>query len=83
MIDRTRLADLRATEEQRFIDLHPRSAELAEQARGPLLAGVPMPWMTRWPGAFPVFVASRVRARGWSTSTGSSTSTSASATPAR
>src|ERR1700750_1915304 len=55
MIDRQRLADLRAAEDQRFLDLHPRSAELAAQARGPLLAGVPMPWMTRWPGAFPLF----------------------------
>lgn len=58
MIDRTRLADLRAAEEERFADLHPRSAELAAAARGPLLAGVPMPWMTRWPGRFPVFVDS-------------------------
>ncbi len=81
MIDRQRLADLRAAEDQLFLDLHPRSAELAAQARGPLLAGVPMPWMTRWPGAFPVFAASAT-GRGWSTSTGSSTSTSASATPA-
>ncbi|MEI2714427.1 MAG: hypothetical protein V9G04_14315 [Nocardioides sp.] len=55
-IDRQRLADLRAAEEQRFIDTHPRSAELAEEARGSLLAGVPMPWMTRWPGSFPLFV---------------------------
>ena len=63
MIDRRRLADLRVTEEQRFLDLHPRSAELAAQARGPLLAGVPMPWMTRWPGAFPLFCASASGAR--------------------
>ncbi len=63
MIDRQRLADLRATEEQRFLDLHPRSAELATQAGGSLLAGVPMPWMTRWPGAFPVFCASASGAR--------------------
>jgi glutamate-1-semialdehyde 2,1-aminomutase len=56
VIDRARLEDLRAQEEQAFVDLHPRSAALAERARGPLLAGVPMPWMTRWPGAFPVFV---------------------------
>jgi glutamate-1-semialdehyde 2,1-aminomutase len=55
MIDRQRLAQLRSTEERRFIELHPRSAELAEQAKGSLLAGVPMPWMTRWPGAFPLF----------------------------
>ncbi|MET0838310.1 MAG: transaminase [Marmoricola sp.] len=63
MIDRQRLADLRAAEEKRFTDLHPRSAELAAAARGPLLAGVPMPWMTRWPGAFPVFFASATGAR--------------------
>ena len=56
MIDRARLEALRAQEEQAFVDLHPRSAALAERARGSLLAGVPMPWMTRWPGAFPVFV---------------------------
>jgi glutamate-1-semialdehyde 2,1-aminomutase len=56
VIDRSLLQRLRADEETRFVDLHPRSAALAEQARGPLLAGVPMPWMTRWPGAFPLFV---------------------------
>lgn len=63
MIDRQRLTDLRTTEEQRFADLHPRSAELASQARGSLLAGVPMPWMTRWPGSFPLFCASASGAR--------------------
>ncbi len=46
-----------ARERQRFVELHPRSAELAESGRRHLLAGVPMPWMTRWPGAFPVHVA--------------------------
>ncbi|GAA4118694.1 aspartate aminotransferase family protein [Nocardioides fonticola] len=56
MIDRTRLAQLHAAEETTFRELHPRSAELAARAHGSLLAGVPMPWMTRWPGAFPVFV---------------------------
>ena len=68
MIDRHRLADLRAAEEKRFIDLHPRSAELAAQARGPLLAGVPMPWMTRWPGPSRSS-ARRPPVRDWSTST--------------
>ena len=33
------------------------SAELHQRALGPLIAGVPMNWMTRWPGAFPVFAA--------------------------
>jgi glutamate-1-semialdehyde 2,1-aminomutase len=63
VIDRQRLADLRAAEEQRFTEMHPRSAELSAQAHGSLLAGVPMPWMTRWPGAFPIFCASASGAR--------------------
>ena len=63
MIDRSHLADLRRAEERRFVETHPRSSELAGQARGPLLAGVPMPWMTRWPGAFPLFVESASGAR--------------------
>ena len=58
MIDRDRLARLREEEEARFVTQHPRSAALAEEQRASLLAGVPMPWMTRWPGAFPVSVAS-------------------------
>src|SRR6476659_2891425 len=56
MIDRARLSSLRADEESRFVASHPRSRELADQASGSLLAGVPMPWMTRWAGAFPIFV---------------------------
>jgi len=56
MIDRTRLADLRAAEERRFVEAHPRSQELSRQAADSLLAGVPMPWMTRWAGAFPLFL---------------------------
>ena len=63
MIDRSRLSSLRAAEEDRFADLHPRSAALAEEARRPLLAGVPMPWMTRWPGRFPLFFDSASGAR--------------------
>lgn len=55
-IDRAWLATLREQEEQRFVELHPRSQELAQRARGSLIAGVPMNWMTRWPGSFPVFV---------------------------
>lgn len=63
MIDRDRLHTLHRQEEERFVALHPRSAELAERARGSLLAGVPMPWMTRWPGSFPVFVERATGAR--------------------
>jgi glutamate-1-semialdehyde 2,1-aminomutase len=63
MLDRSRLDTLRADEEERFVSSHPRSAELAAAARGPLLAGVPMPWMTRWPGRFPLFFESATGAR--------------------
>jgi glutamate-1-semialdehyde 2,1-aminomutase len=58
MIDPRRLQSLRAAEEARFVDERPRSASLAEEAGRSLLAGVPMPWMTRWPGPFPVFAES-------------------------
>jgi glutamate-1-semialdehyde 2,1-aminomutase len=48
---------------KRFEQEHPRSRELAEEAKGPLLSGVPMPWMIRWPGGFPVFAAEAHGAR--------------------
>lgn len=63
MIDRDRLAALRAGEEELFVRSHPRSAALAGEAADHLLGGVPMPWMTRWPGAFPLFVESAAGAR--------------------
>jgi len=63
MIDRDRLRRLHTEEEARFVRDRPRSAELAATSAGPLLAGVPMPWMTRWPGAFPVFFDTAAGAR--------------------
>jgi glutamate-1-semialdehyde aminotransferase len=51
------LAELHTRELARFRDAHPRSRELAEDARAHLLGGVPMHWMTKWPGGFPLFVA--------------------------
>jgi len=48
---------------ERFEREHPRSRELADEARGSLLSGVPMPWMIRWPGGFPVFAAEARGAR--------------------
>ncbi len=41
-------------ERQRFAETHPRSRALRDAADGPLLSGVPMNWMTRWPGSFPI-----------------------------
>ena len=57
ILDRSRLARLLAAEESRFEAAHPRSRELFDRARRSLLGGVPMNWMIRSPGAFPIFVA--------------------------
>jgi glutamate-1-semialdehyde 2,1-aminomutase len=48
-----------------FRDLHPRSGELASDAKASLLFGVPMNWMTRGPGDYPVFVDRAEGARFW------------------
>ncbi|MDX6506349.1 MAG: glutamate-semialdehyde -aminomutase [Gaiellaceae bacterium] len=57
------MQDLLTSELERFDQEHPRSRELAEEARESLLSGVPMPWMIRWPGGFPVFAAEAHGAR--------------------
>ena len=57
------LAELQAREEARFVETHPRSRELAERARSSLFEGVPMHWMRKWPGGFPVFVREAKGAR--------------------
>ena len=56
-IDRDKLKKLQQRESQRFVAEHPRSAELYRRAQSSLLGGVPMNWMKKWAGAFPVFVA--------------------------
>ena len=48
---------------ERFEREHPRSRELAERAGASLLAGVPMHWMVRWPGRYPVFAVEASGAR--------------------
>jgi glutamate-1-semialdehyde 2,1-aminomutase len=57
------LAELHAREEARFAETHPRSRDLADRARSTLFEGVPMHWMRKWPGGFPVFVAEARGAR--------------------
>ncbi|HEU0369930.1 MAG TPA: aspartate aminotransferase family protein [Candidatus Acidoferrum sp.] len=56
-IKREKLHQLKQREEARFIAEHPKSAELYARAKHSLLGGVPMNWMNKWAGAFPVFVA--------------------------
>ena len=56
-INRDRLEQLKQREDKRFVVEHPKSAELYALAKNSLLGGVPMNWMKKWAGAFPVFVA--------------------------
>ncbi len=58
LISRDLIGDLFARERERFAAEHPRSRELHERGKESLLSGVPMNWMTRWPGDFPVFMES-------------------------
>lgn len=54
--DRERLDNLFREENNRFISTHPRSREQHEAALGPMVEGVPMIWMSKWPGPFPLYV---------------------------
>lgn len=56
VIDRSRLQSCLEHEQQQFIANHPRSQQLYNQAQSHWLSGVPMHWMVKWAGAFPVFV---------------------------
>ena len=62
-ISRARLHQLQEREEKRFVAEHPKSAALYARAKNSLLGGVPMNWMKKWAGAFPVFVAAAKGAR--------------------
>ncbi len=55
-IDPDLVKSLREREEKLFEELHPRSAELSAGAGEDLLSSVPMNWMTRWPGRYPIYV---------------------------
>lgn len=56
MLNRTHLAELLQSEEALFHQTHPNSYALYQRAKKSLPGGVPMLWMIRWAGSFPVFV---------------------------
>ena len=62
-LDRSKLTELLQSEEQLFYQYHPKSHALYQRARKSLHGGVPMLWMIRWAGSFPVFVAEAKGAR--------------------
>ena len=63
MINRAHLAELRKREDARFLELHPTSGELFKQGQEHMPGGVPMSWMAKWPGAYPIFVKDAKGAR--------------------
>jgi glutamate-1-semialdehyde 2,1-aminomutase len=63
MIDRKHLAELRKKEDERFLLLHPTSGQLFKAGQEHMPGGVPMSWMAKWPGAYPVFVKAAKGAR--------------------
>jgi glutamate-1-semialdehyde 2,1-aminomutase len=54
-ISRSTITSLLERERERFAAEHPKSRQVQEAGSDVLLSGVPMNWMTRWPGQFPVF----------------------------
>ena len=57
-VRRDRLEELLAAEQERFREGHLRSQAAHQRALSSLVGGVPMPWMMRWAGGFPVIAAS-------------------------
>ena len=53
-LDRAVVRSLIKEERARFVAAHPRSREAFERAGDSMLGGVPMNWMDRWVGGFPV-----------------------------
>jgi glutamate-1-semialdehyde 2,1-aminomutase len=58
VINRERLKALHKEEMERFISRTPKSAALFEKAKEVMPGGVPMSWMSKWPGKYPLFVES-------------------------
>jgi glutamate-1-semialdehyde 2,1-aminomutase len=57
-VDRQRIATIHRSEVERFASEHPRSRALFDEARASLVGGVPMTWMAKWVGGFPLYAAS-------------------------
>ena len=51
-----RVAALLERELATFTERHPKTFALHERAKMSLLDGVPMNWMVKWAGAFPLFL---------------------------
>jgi glutamate-1-semialdehyde 2,1-aminomutase len=58
VINREHLKNLHSKEMERFLSRTPKSAALFEKAKEVMPGGVPMSWMSKWPGKYPLFVES-------------------------
>ncbi|MGL5929562.1 MAG: aspartate aminotransferase family protein, partial [Dermatophilaceae bacterium] len=54
-VDRSRLTELLTAEQATYAERHPRSRELFG-AGGNLFGRVPMTWMNKWRGGFPLYL---------------------------
>ena len=63
MINRDTLRRLTEVERVRFLANHPKSGDLFEAGKANMPGGVPMSWMAKWPGAYPIFVENAKGAR--------------------
>ena len=63
MINREHLKNLHSKEMERLLSRTPKSAALFEKAKEVMPGGVPMSWMSKWPGKYPLFVESARGAR--------------------
>ncbi len=54
-VNKSKIGELMAREEKAFLKSHKKSKRLFERAKKSLLAGVPMNWMVRWAGPYPIF----------------------------
>ena len=62
MIERQKIKDLYNHEIDRYVSKNPMSWKAFKSAEQTLLGGVPMNWMTKWPGGFPIFLKSAIGA---------------------
>jgi glutamate-1-semialdehyde 2,1-aminomutase len=64
-IDPDRIEHMMVAETALFDELHPQSRRLFDAGRQSMLHGVPMHWMSQWPGTHPIFVDRAAGARLW------------------
>ncbi len=57
-LDRSRLTSLIERERTTYAENHPKSRAAFEAAQQNLFGGVPMTWMTKWSGGFPLYLDS-------------------------